>query len=490
MDAFQLEEHLDACITNNVEEQQTGGEDHGVRINFTNIIPPRNYREVFTSNHDEMRPIVRMAQSSSTKHLFWHPVISTMLMLEWTRLIGFLYINLVLCMIFSISFAAYIVFYYTREDTPDKQWLYVFSFFGLIYLVGREVLQMFIQKLAYLCSLENVMEVLLILGYSAVLMHESTSEAWSLVLVGVLLLLGLELTLQLGVLPVNSIYTNLVILKKATKSFLECVGFFSIIILTFALGFYKLFKMGEIANRQSVPTAIQQDGDDDGYSFKHFGEIPLALVKTVVMLTGEFDASDIKFKISWPMYVLFPVFVFFVAIVINNLINGLSVSDTVTIRAESELVGIIEMVHIIGRFERALTALRLKWCILDLKLFVNENPLKTIILKPGQLRTLEYETLKTQNIVTIENGTEAMRMLKSNERRLVRREYSINTLLYKPFAGMLDKIVRNAVEILNSRRERVKSLAHRLLLVERNVERMVEDQMKFLCRTKENPPMN
>ena len=78
------------------------------------------------------------------------------------------------------------------------------------------------------------------------------------------------------------------------------------------------------------------------------------------------------------MYVLFPVFVFSVTIVINNLINGLAVSDTTvrngllsgtelisnifayqlqTIRAESELVGITEMVSIIRRYEKAQEAL-------------------------------------------------------------------------------------------------------------------------------------
>lgn len=46
------------------------------------------------------------------------------------------------------------------------------------------------------------------------------------------------------------------------------------------------------------------------------------------MLTGEFDASNIHFKQNAASYVLFVIFVFLISTVLNNLLNGLAVSDT------------------------------------------------------------------------------------------------------------------------------------------------------------------
>uniref|UniRef100_A0A182WZH0 Ion transport domain-containing protein n=1 Tax=Anopheles quadriannulatus TaxID=34691 RepID=A0A182WZH0_ANOQN len=210
---------------------------------------------------------------------------------------------------------------------------------------------------AYLLSMENLMELLLIGGYVAVLAHESADETWSMVLVGVLLLLGVELTLQFGMLPVNSIATNMVMLKTVTKNFLTSLSLYSIILAAFTLSFYTVFKMKVNAqlretNRPEQAAVHNQDIEDE-HLFKNFGDIQLALIKTTVMFTGEFDAADLPYKSFWPIYVLFLLFLFSVTIVINNLINGLAVSDTTTIQAESELVGITEMVSSICRYEKA-----------------------------------------------------------------------------------------------------------------------------------------
>lgn len=60
---------------------------------------------------------------------------------------------------------------------------------------------------------------------------------------------------------------------------------------------------------------------DDSMTVKLF-------LQAVVMLTGEFDASNIHFKQNATSYVLFVIFVFLISTVLNNLLNGLAVSDT------------------------------------------------------------------------------------------------------------------------------------------------------------------
>uniref|UniRef100_A0A1S4HBS2 Ion transport domain-containing protein n=1 Tax=Anopheles gambiae TaxID=7165 RepID=A0A1S4HBS2_ANOGA len=536
MDSSLLEKHLDSCVTNN--DCKPGDEDYEVRISFANFIPPA----LNPNSEDEMRPIVRIAQSPNSKHLLWHPVISSILLLKWMKVIHLLYLNLVICTVCFVSFATYIVFCYAREDTILKQLLYCLSVLGCVYLIVREASQLRLSPATYLLSMENLMEILLIGGYVAVLAHESADETWSMVLVGVLLLLGVELTLQFGMLPVNSIATNMVMLKTVTKNFLIFLSLYSIILASFTLSFYTVFKMKDIAqlhetNGPEQATGHNQDIEDE-HLFHNFGEIQLALIKTTVMFTGEFDAADLPYKSSWPMYVLFPVFVFSVTIVINNLINGLAVSDTTTIRAESELVGITEMVSIIRRYEKAQEALEfihstlgkikflnLGWLFPNMNLFCNEKPLHQIVLKPSDqsLSTIRQDqqiivtvenggmrkkrTSSTNNtaanssemrngqeeiqlvttnetISNMENGQERIRFTSKNCQLQTHKTYQVKSLLYKPFKGMLSKIVTKSIEMLNSRQVHGDSQAHRLSRVEQNMTNMMQElkELKELVR--------
>jgi hypothetical protein len=57
------------------------------------------------------------------------------------------------------------------------------------------------------------------------------------------------------------------------------------------------------------------------------------------MLTGELDADSIKFDIyNIASRLIFLLFVFMITIVLFNLLNGLAVGDTQTIRSDAELV--------------------------------------------------------------------------------------------------------------------------------------------------------
>uniref|UniRef100_A0A1S4HAR0 ANK_REP_REGION domain-containing protein n=1 Tax=Anopheles gambiae TaxID=7165 RepID=A0A1S4HAR0_ANOGA len=515
MDSSLLEKHLDSCVTNN--DRKPGDEDYEVRISFANFIPPA----LNPNSEDEMRPIVRIAQSPNSKHLLWHPVISSILLLKWMKVIHLLYLNLVICSVCFVSFAIYIVFCFAREDTILKQLLYCLSVLGCVYLIVREASQLRLSPATYLLSMENLMEILLIGGYVAVLAHESADETWSMVLVGVLLLLGVELTLQFGMLPVNSIATNMVMLKTVTKNFLIFLSLYSIILASFTLSFYTVFKMKDIAQLRKKngleQAAVHNQDIEDEHLFHNFGEIQLALIKTTVMFT---------------------VFVFFVTIVINNLINGLAVSDTTTIRAESELVGITEMVSIICRYEKAqkgfefihstlgkIKFLNLGWLFPNLKLFCNEKPLHQIVLKPSDqsLSTIRQDqqiivtvenggmrkkrTSSTNNtaanssemrngqeeiqlvttnetISNMENGQERIRFTSKNCQLQTHKTYQVKSLLYKPFKGMLSKIVTKSIEMLNSRQVHGESQAHRLSRVEQNMTNMMQElkELKELVR--------
>uniref|UniRef100_A0A4Y0BUH0 ANK_REP_REGION domain-containing protein n=1 Tax=Anopheles funestus TaxID=62324 RepID=A0A4Y0BUH0_ANOFN len=499
MDSYLLEKHLDSCVTSN--DRKPGDEDYEVRINFSNFIPPAykpNYEKPelrpFSGlpYEDEMQPIVRMAQSSSTKRLLRHPVVSSILLLKWLKLICFFYINLVICTLFFISFTMYVVFCYGREDAPFKQFFYFVSITGWIYLIARELIQFLLNMRVYIRSLENGMEVLLIIASGAVLMREFADETRRVASACVILLSALEFTLLVGTLPVLSISTHMVMLKTVSKNFLKCLVLYSIILLAFAFSFYTLFRV----NGNAKPVDANTDGttpgqaDEDDDQFNQFGEVPLALMKTAVMLTGEFEAANIKFQQSSLSYVIFALFLFFVSIVLFNLMNGLAVSDTTTIKAESEIIGITQKVFLINKYENALKTSKPIRCVTErlawlfpsnsLQLFSSNEPLKYIAVKPNQSNAIMISSLVPRYARDVEKGDlELDKKLEDDQLLLRNRKYGTECCIMPCLNNMDGKIVKYALEILHSRVDNVGSVEYRLSRMEQNVERMAQEQTEL-----------
>ena len=69
---------------------------------------------------------------------------------------------------------------------------------------------------------------------------------------------------------------------------------------------------------------MSDNSTEDGDPF--FANIGLSLVKTVVMFVGEMDYNDLYFT-HWLGYLIFMLFVYFLIIVLMNILNGLAVSD-------------------------------------------------------------------------------------------------------------------------------------------------------------------
>uniref|UniRef100_A0A182J552 Ion transport domain-containing protein n=1 Tax=Anopheles atroparvus TaxID=41427 RepID=A0A182J552_ANOAO len=503
IDSFMLEKHLDTCITNN--GRKPSEEDYEIKINFTNFVPPKHKpnasdqseKSSFTLPYDdEMLPIVRMAQSADTKRLLRHPVISSILLLKWYKLSIFFYLNLLICTIFFVSFIFFVVFCYGRADAPFKLLFHGLSLVGLGYLILRELIQFLLNMRVYVRSLENYMELLLIFAASTVLLYEFGNETRRVASACVILLSAVEFTLLIGTLPLLSISTHMVMLKTVSKNFLKCLVLYSIILLAFAFSFYTLFRVNDsekVEDAAGTDPAAQDkadSGDDD--QFNQFGDIPLALMKTAVMLTGEFEAANIKFQQSGLSYIIFALFLFFVSIVLFNLMNGLAVSDTTIIKAESELIGIIQKVFVINKYENALKTSkpircitgRLSWLFPSnsLQLFPNLVPLQYIAIKPNQSNAIlipsmvERQTIKDAEKGDMELGkkSEAQILLPQNEK--FGNECCIMPCLRYNMDG---KFVKYALEILHSRQENVGSIEYRISRIEHNIDRMLQEQIEL-----------
>lgn len=333
-----LETHFNTCISTN--GRRSGDDNYEIRFDYSNLVPVivRHQQESIskvpdTGNGlskiptipqctDEMAPIEYMSKSTELKHLVKHPLIASFLFLKWHQLALVFYANFVCYTIYCLAMILYLLFCYGQEN-PNKgisAILYMISALGALYVLVREIAQLVMSPKVYLRNKENYLEIVLIFTTFVILINAEFDEGTRKTVAAFTILLAVtEFFLLTGSLPVLSFSTHLVMLKTVAKSFMKGLLLYSIILIAFALCFYTL--LGDVKKDK---TAVSDDIAD----FNNFVHPGVAIVKTVVMLTGEFDASNIHFKQNNTSYVLFVIFVFLISTVLCNLLNGLAVSDT------------------------------------------------------------------------------------------------------------------------------------------------------------------
>ncbi|XP_030378440.1 transient receptor potential cation channel protein painless [Scaptodrosophila lebanonensis] len=336
-----LEEHFDSCITTNgLKPGETGFE---IIINYMNLMHQDQYGlQANKQLHDEMTPVAYIAESKELRQLLQHPLITSFLFLKWHRLSAIFYINFLLYLLFTISIITHTMLKLHQSEQESLTLLFgLFSWIGITYLVIRECLQFAMAPVLYFRSITNIMEIaLIILSILNCTVSTYEYEMHRVIAVFTILLVSVELCLLVGSLPVLSISTHMLMLRAVSSSFMKSFTLYSILVITFSLCFYILFGKPDVKGQDEKFNAFVNP----------FG----TLIKTIVMLTGEFDAGDIKFD-SFYSYILFLLFVFFMTIILFNLLNGLAVSDTQAIKAQAELNGAICRTNLLTRYELVLT---------------------------------------------------------------------------------------------------------------------------------------
>lgn len=346
-----LEEHLDNCVEFDVNSKKQEKEEFSVKLNYRSLIPPY---ATLCSEVDENGQCTRkelvaeteviyfMSKTSEYKHLLSHPVIVSFLFMKWLRLQWLFWVNLCFYVIFALSLVTYIFFdfaYFSQEQKSALQsstakLSYVVLIVSLLLLILREFFQICVAPLKYLANFENYIEIVLIVVSSFMVFTKSPTDDARKQLASVsILLAAFELVLMLGQHPHFS--TNVVMLRTVSFNFFKFFIWYSLLIIAFALSFFLLFNETS-SNEVMVRNATQGDEEDD----KSFSDPGRSVFRTIVMLTGEFDASSIKFD-TFPITskLIFALFIFMIAIILLNLLNGLAVSDTQMIKSDAELVG-------------------------------------------------------------------------------------------------------------------------------------------------------
>ena len=217
----------------------------------------------------------------------------------------------------------------------------------LVLLLLRECLELSVSAKRYLTSVENWVELLLIALVFVILVNDCTQFEMNRHLAAISIVLSwAELIVMLGRHPKLKEYNIYVTMfLKVLKTFAFFLVWYSLFIVAFGLGFFIL--LHKVDDKPA--------GEDD-YVF--FNKAWTSLVKTTTMFVGELEFSDIPVDLDSHLaplaYCFFLSFVFLIVVVLMNLLNGLAVSDTGTIREKAEIFSYRSQVETISTFESML----------------------------------------------------------------------------------------------------------------------------------------
>jgi ankyrin repeat protein len=361
------------CVKENKGNEKNIDDPYTLKFNFSILNPTARRhdserlddpesggrrQESSQENSQEMFPLYFISQSKKLDHLLKHPVLLVFLHMKWARISMMFYLYMIFYIIFVILLTLNILSdtntcsecnhnseCYRREMGGIQFFLLSLS----VVLIFTQLMQLYMlpNKCSYFRKLENWLEVFIIIFTVLILVG-----ICSKILASVTLLLAwTEVMLQLGCIYKLAVYNEM--LKRVTVSYLKFLLWYTPLIIAFTLSFYKMYhketysqdKGGNYSAHNISGNSSTEDNNVDFYS-----DLPMTLLKTVIMMIGELEASNMTFYHG--RYFVFLSFVFMMTIVLMNLLNGLAVSDTQAIKNDAELVTCKSRVRLMHHFER------------------------------------------------------------------------------------------------------------------------------------------
>jgi hypothetical protein len=320
----------------------------------------------------EVGPLKLLASSPRHRHLLQHPIIRSFLRLKWHLLYWFYWLNFAFYFAFTCFFTLYLFSFdfdsnsnatmITAERIEPElkgglnDWLPLFSAATLIctiLIALRELMQLLFLGKKYLTKWENWLEMTIIVLMMWLLLATPMEENPNNVLAAILyLLVSLELVLLMGRHPRLAAYISMFF--RVSIDFFKFLLWYMCLIFAFGVSFYIVFHKCE--------------GEDCDKHF--FRSVPISFFKTLVMISGEYEVGDLNFEhLSVTSHLIFITFLFFISIVMVNLLNGLAVSDTQEIKNEAELLFCISQAKYYSDIENTLLSCENQNCCSFFKWF-------------------------------------------------------------------------------------------------------------------------
>jgi hypothetical protein len=316
----------------------------------------------------EMNFLLYMSQSNEHKKLMKHPLITSFLHMKWQGVKSYFYINMCIYFLFAILINAYILLKIgdnakngsesgiTTNDTKTSQpvltscgfhaaWYVILLF--LVYFTVREFLQLALSPKVYFTNYENILDFSIIFFSGYILFWSEWEESFVVITI---ILSWTELILLTGRLPELS--RNIEMLKTVSLNYVRFLSSYILLLIAFAFSFYSF----TLLHKNPTNNGTNYHDSEDQYLFMN----PyMSVMKTFVMMMGEFDVDSMESEMtnSLTFFFLFALFVFIIAMVLLNLLTGLAVSDTEAIKSNAEELSLVSRVRLIYEMESTL----LRW---------------------------------------------------------------------------------------------------------------------------------
>ena len=311
----------------------------------------------------EMDFLFYISQSNEHRNLMQHPIIKSFLHIKWQHVKIYCYINIFMYSIFAILLNSYILLKIrdnamngresgvTSNDTktshshstsPGFEAARVFILLFLLYFTVRELLQLILSPKVYHTNYENYLDISLIFFSGYILICSEWQETFIVITI---ILSWTEMILLTGRLPKLS--RNIEMLKSVSLNYFWFLLSYLFLLIAFAFSFYSLLHK----NATNSSTYYH-----DRHNENFFMNPIMSVMKTFVMMMGEFEVGSMASEManSTTYFCLFALFVFVIAMVLLNLLTGLAVSDTQTIKSDAEQLSLVSRIRLIYDIESTL----------------------------------------------------------------------------------------------------------------------------------------
>ncbi|KAL9706636.1 hypothetical protein quinque_010154 [Culex quinquefasciatus] len=373
-----LSAFLDSRVSATAEELQ---------LNLNGLLPSKQKTNCSASETDL---VWYLSESENLRPLLRHPVISTLIRIKWLFMRWLIYVMIVT----SIAFATCFTIYSVQNSLIAEIfcWLLLSYYFivvittsiaGVYDLLYQQPQRQTILRRSrfqfpkgfdffHLLNKFREMSIVILAVWSLCSPNRTTSAL-------LILLTGIDVIVHLGLFPSTALSTSIVMLETVSRGFLKILLVYAILIVSFGFSFYVMFT-------KSSGAANDADQPSTGEDFNNFSSIRGSLVKSLVMMIGEFDASEIPFDSHALSYFTFVTFVVLVTLVVANLINGVAVSDISEIRQEAEVAALAKWLENLRRFEKIFS--HFEWIRRRTSFFYRYAPSVSVRLQEGNIIVL------------------------------------------------------------------------------------------------------
>ncbi|XP_075985526.1 transient receptor potential cation channel subfamily A member 1-like [Anticarsia gemmatalis] len=335
-----MEDIFDSYISSNGQDLQ----DHGceVTVDYGILMPT-------VCEMEQMKVIealLKTGNRNGQKRLLVHPLVESFLYLKWKALLPFFYTIIGVYAIFLASLTIFITSVFFFKDTDDKapDWLdpniWSYVVYGSICLILlQEILYMNVKSSRYFLQLETWVKFgslafAVILPYTVVVVPVTDAEWPRHVATVALLLSWLEMMFLLSRFPNWGYYV--LMFGKVASNVIKILLTFMFLVIGFSFSFMIQF-------RSQIP----------------FDGPWAALVKTIVMMTSEFDYGAMfdeehSKELATSLIIvriIFLVFLILAAIVLMNLLVGVAVNDINDLEVLGNIRRLVKQVEFLGTLD-------------------------------------------------------------------------------------------------------------------------------------------